>query len=336
MKKKSSSKSKIKTDRKNEREVNETYSLDSQLGSIGLEPPKIYNRNNNQKEITDNTVKNNNANKTKKQVAKKYQQSKPLTPQQKRELQNQKRKKNKLKRKIIFYFILTISIAAVIIVLSLTVLFKIDTVKISGNNKYSQKEIAAVLPIQKEQNLFLADTSSAAKKLEENLPYIYSVEIKRKLPSTIQVNVTEVKTVYSIKNQDKSYTILDDNLKVLEAKAQKKAKGAIEIKKAALKTAKEGYEAEFTDKNLKKNLLVLLDAIKRLKLEKTSAVYSNDINNNFIVYDKRITFKLGSLDDIDNKIYSALTATEKLDESNPNVEGTLTVTDGKQVYFTEE
>ncbi|MBR6391650.1 MAG: hypothetical protein IKS12_00030, partial [Eubacterium sp.] len=67
-----------------------------------------------------------------------------------------------------------------------------------------------------------------------------------------------------------------------------------------------------------------------------SAVYSSDINNNFIVYDSRITIKLGTLDNLENKIYSALTAIEKLNESNPQAEGVLTVTDNKQVYFSEK
>ena len=110
----------------------------------------------------------------------------------------------------------------------------------------------------------------------------------------------------------------------------------MEIRKAAVKTAVEGQPIEFTDKNLKKNLLRILDSIKRIQLEKVSAIQSDDINNNFIEYDNRITFKLGAIDDLDNKIYSALTATEKLDESNPSVEGVMTVTDGKQVYFTEK
>jgi hypothetical protein len=55
-----------------------------------------------------------------------------------------------------------------------------------------------------------------------------------------------------------------------------------------------------------------------------------------MVYDGRITYKFGTTENLENKIYSALTATEKLNESNPNAKGEMTVTDVKQIYFTEK
>ena len=295
------------------------------LGAYGLEPPKLYRKE--QSKIISQKVES-----TKQSLKKK---NAPKTIQQQRAQQNKKRRLKFFTRKIILYSALVVGIAAVIVILSLTVLFKIQTITIKGNEVYTTEEISAVLPIQTEKNLFLADTSGAKEKLEENLPYIYNAQIKRKLPSTIVVNIEETPQVYAIKNKDKTYTLLDGNFKVLEASVQESPKGAITIKKAALKVAEKGKTAVFTNDKIKNNLEILINEKNSLKLEKITELYSADINNNFYVYDGRITIKLGSTENIENKIYSALAAIEKLEEQNPQVTGELTVGTGKQVYFTE-
>ncbi len=309
-----------------EREDSEFGTLNSSLGSFGLEPPKRYR--------TEQQV----SQKPEKRVIKR--KAKPELKHNKtldeiRVIENRRRKMAKVRRKILFYAGLVIAIIGVIVVLSLTVLFKIDNIVIKGNSIYKTKEITAVLPIENGSNLFLCDTDKASAKLEENLPYIYNAEINRKIPSTVVVNITETPVVYSVKNKDKTFTLLDGRFKVLEV-SSKKNKNTVAINRATLKSAVAGQIAEFSEEKIKDNLLELTDAISRLKLDKVTAIYSSDINNNYIVYDSRITIKLGTLENLDNKIYSALTAIEKLNESNPQAEGVMTISNDKQVYFTEK
>lgn len=314
--------------------------LNNELGSFNLEPPKIY-RKEQEKRLTynqDNSRSEKSKGKKTKSKGKKKKvtsSKQNITTQQKRKEENQKRKKKILIRKILFSLGVVFLIIAVLVVLSLTVFFKIDTITITGNNKYTTQQIESVLPIEKNKNLFLADTSSAKEKLESSLPYIYNAEIDRKLPSTITVKVTETDNIYAIKNKDKTYLLLDNNLKVLESASAKKPKNAVDIKKATVSNAVEGNIAEFTDKQTSKDLLALADAINKLDLTQATAIYSDDINNNFIVYENRIVFKLGSCDDLENKLYSALAAVKKLNETNPQAEGEMTVTGDKQIYFTE-
>lgn len=319
--------------KENEKKVKRTFSqgrdnefstLNDSLGSFGLEPPKRRSHQSEREYHNDSRTK-----------ASGLQNDRPKTRNEIRADEDKKRKSAKLRRKILSYILLVVAIAAVIIVLSLTVLFNINTITIKGNKKYNNQEITAVLPIEKGKNLFVCDTKGAAKKLEENLPYIYKADIQRKIPSTIVVNITETPTVYSVLNSDKTYTLLDGNFKVLETSA-KKNKNSVTLDKLSLKTAVIGQVAELSNKKIKKNLLTITDAVNRLKLEKVTGVSSTDINNNYIIYDKRITIKLGNLENIDNKIYSALAVIDRLNESNPQAEGIITVSDDKQVYFTEK
>lgn len=314
--------------------------LNDELGSFNLEPPKIY-RKEQEKRLTYNQEnrRSKNTDTKKKSSLKGKKRRTPAkqgkTAQQKRKEENQKRKKKILARKILFSVCVILLVFAVLAVLSLTVFFKIDTITITGNSKYTTQQIESVLPIEKNKNLFLSDTSSAKEELETALPYIYNAEIERKLPSTITVKITETDNIYAIKNKDKTYLLLDKDLKVLETSVTKKPKNAIDIKKATVTNPVAGSRAEFNDEQMSQDLLSLTESISKLDLSETTSIYSDDINNNFIVYDNRIVFKLGSCDDLENKLYSALAAVEKLNETNPQAEGEMTVTGDKQIYFTE-
>ena len=60
------------------------------------------------------------------------------------------------------------------------------------------------------------------------------------------------------------------------------------------------------------------------------------LSDNYVVYDNRITFKLGNSKDLDTKIMKGLAACDKLNSSSPNATGTMTVSTDKSIYFTEE
>ena len=330
MKKKSTKK--VKNNRASQSD--DSRALNRELGNFGLEPPKIYkNKTTDSVQSYDNDFSN--------LPSFSRQRSTSGKSSERGERRNTKsktdsRKKSKLRRQIIFYCSLTLAIIAIVIVLSVTVLFKIHTITIKGNEVYSQQQIAAVLPIEKEENLFLFDKDNAANKVKENLPYVYDVDIKRKLFSTVIVTVTETPQVYCTVNNDNTYTYLDDTFKVLEEHGGAIPEGAIVLKNVKLKSAVRGQQAEFAKKKEKKNIEKLVNAVKDLNAENITAIYSKDVNNNYMEYGGRITIKLGTLDNLERKLLASFTAIEKLNETNPGAKGTITATNDKQIYFTDK
>lgn len=331
-------KEKVKLDREQE----ELKSLGSELGSFGLEPPKRYRREQETENKPQKKAPQRNAKKpAKKNTGKKpasASASKKQAPQKKmtrQELNKLRQKKKKIRTAIVI--IVTILVLAIVLgVLSVTVLFKIDKINVTGNERYDTKQVLAVLPIEPEKNLLICDIDGATEKLEKNLPYIYNVEIERKLPSTLNVKITEAKILYSVKNADRSYALLDDKFKVVETSVAKfpQNKTIIAIEKAALASNVAGETATFTNAKLEKSLSAMTLAVSKQGIDKITKIYSTDVNNNFLVYDDRITIKVGNTSDITNKLYSAMAAIDKLNESNPEAEGEMTATGGKQVYFT--
>lgn len=308
--------------------------LNAELGSsFGLEPPKKY-RPDQVLPGRDNDLRRNSAvvKRGRKKSAAPSRDNKHLS----KEAQIKARKKrNKLRRALSVIGVL-LAVAVVVCVLSLTVFFKIDSISITGSKKYSQQEIIAVLPFEKNDNLFLINKDECAERIEKNLPYIYSVEISRKLPSTVVIKVTQANRLFAVKNSDKTYTVLDDNLKVLEKSSRKCPSGAIRIKKATLKSAVTGEKAEFSQKHTNKCIPAMIDVIKDMRLDEATGIYSDGSDSNYVVYDSRITIKLGAVSGMEDKLYAALTAIEKLNSTNPTAKGEIASYGGKQVYFTEK
>lgn len=317
-----------KSQRKKTTKENRISARDSEhnLYDLGIEPPKIYRESQRSEYAADNSTSRKSARKNK-------MERQNLTRAEKRHKDNKKRKKRNTFRKIMIWFAAIIAFAAVGTVLSLTVFFHIDTISVSGNEIYSKDEILAQCPIEIGENLFLSDTKNAKEMLEQNLPYIYNAEITRKLPYTIQIKITEATPQYSIK-QDKTYILLNDNFKVLENNAEK-AQGIL-ISKAEISSAQPGSEIVFKDSDIGECLKQLAAVVNDNDFSEITSIYSNSIRDNYVVYENRIAFKLGTCDNLENKIYQGLTACEELNQSNPNAEGTMTITGGKSLYFTEK
>lgn len=287
---------------------------------FGLEPPKIYNEH-------------GSGENRRRKISK---QNKNVSTNEKRKRQNKKRRLKNSVRKALITIGLLLALLAVGIVLSLTVFFKIETVNISGSGMYSTEEITAYCTIDEGDNLFLINKEKCAENLKQKLPYIYDVDIKTELPSTLNINITEATAAYRIKNDDESYTLLDDRFKVLDNASQETADGAIEIQNAAVISNENGVTIGFENEESAKGLNQLSEMIKKLNITEATAISSDGKNNNYIVYENRIVLKLGDFENLENKIYRGLAGCEKLNESDPNARGTMDLSTGKQFYFTPE
>ncbi len=312
-------------------DYNELNSLNNELGSFGLEPPKRY-RSQQPDDFQNEKMTKQSSKKLRSERSKSNSQ---MTSAQKNAIH---KKKRRLKKKVrIAIGITGLCIALIVAVIVCLIVFcKIETITVNGTEKYTTEQVLAVLPVEKGKNLFLFDSEGAENKLCENLPYIYSVDIKRKLPSTVEVNITQADRLYYIENNEGLYTYIDDNFKTVDVNVSEPTQNGIEIKKIAVSQSVLGQKAEFTDENIADNVKELMTVVNNLKLDEVTAIYSEGNLSNYLVYENRIIIKIGEINNAENKVYSALSAIEKLNEANPQAEGTMTSIGGKQVYFTEQ
>lgn len=299
---------------KNQRRKTDKLSQDkfgSSLGEVNIDPPRRYRE--------EQRTKETDLNKT--------------------EIRRRQSKKRRLKnsvRKALIAISLLIVLIAVGIVLSLTVFFKIDTINITGSGVYSSEEVLSNCDISYGDNLFMIKKDVCKERLTRNLPYIYDVKITRKLPATVQLEIIDAKVQYVIDNENETFILLDDNFKVLDNASAVGAESAVLITNSVVASAEKGVPISFEDEAVSECLSKLSQAIKATQMTQATSISSTDVNNNYIIYDGRIKFTLGSCDDIENKIYKGLAACEKLDESSPGVKGIITIGTDKQIYFTAD
>lgn len=349
----------------NKNTENKTYIYDFMAG---IEPPQIYRedqkviiiKRNIENSDADNYEKKKAKNKLikeqdkqkkrleKKEKHKKDLEDKELKKEQKRQLKEQKAKekqhkkkkgKRRLKKKYrnILYFILYFIIFILILtILSITTIFKVGEVNAGGSSIYSSQQIIDASMIDIEDNILLVNKNRASKQIQHNLPYIYDVNIKVKLPETVEIEVVDAKPRYRIVNKDKTSVLLDDNFKVLDKAYKGSAENVIDIVNIGTSKIETGDKLVFKDEEISKNLKLITKAIDSTKMESVTAISSTGANNNVIVYDNRLTFNLGTCDDLENKIYKGLSVCAELNSKNENIKGDLDITDGKQIYFIEK
>ncbi len=84
-------------------------------------------------------------------------------------------------------------LAALVVALTAgaTVFFRVETVAVVGNQRYTQEEIVAASGIQMGDNLYALNKTRIDGNIRTALPYIGALTIRRSLPSTIVITVTE-------------------------------------------------------------------------------------------------------------------------------------------------
>ena len=88
--------------------------------------------------------------------------------------------------KLLMFFVICGAIVA-----AMAVFFKVDSIEVTGNSRYTPEEIADSGNIHVGDNMFLINKFKAAEAITQKLPYISSVRISRKLPDTLCIRVEE-------------------------------------------------------------------------------------------------------------------------------------------------
>ena len=92
----------------------------------------------------------------------------------------------------VLYKLLSVLAICGAIIAALTLFFRVDTVVVTGQERYTQEEIVAASGVEKGDNLSLLNKNAVRQRIQDALPYIERVKrINRKLPDTLLIEVEE-------------------------------------------------------------------------------------------------------------------------------------------------
>ena len=120
----------------------------------------------------------------------------------KRKARQRKIRKRRIK---IFIGFLVVALLITGTALSLTVLFPIDSITVTGSEKYTAEEILSAASIKKGDNLFTAKADAGA--MAKKLPYVQSVQTVRKLPGSLTLKVKDAAEYACYKADGKYFTV---------------------------------------------------------------------------------------------------------------------------------
>ncbi len=274
-----------------------------------------------------------------------------INPSQDREAalrEQARRRKQKIRRRQFFvYAAVLLLVAGVGITLSLTVFFHIETIAVEGNSKYASEEIIAKIDIHEQDNLFLSDIKAAEEAISTDFPYIKAVNIKRILPSKILISVTETTAAFVIEEKG-TYTLLDSAGRVLETGLASAPVNLPVIKGVEFASSNIGETAVYKDDTLGPVMEKVMTAVASCDIGKQEYIGETtplsgqgnidvvDLTDTLdirLVFDNRLTLKLGTPTDLEYKLEFAKTA---INELPANARGSLDLSVLKKATYSPE
>ena len=105
--------------------------------------------------------------------------------------QMKKRRRHRRGRFAILYKVLSMLMICAAIVAAMILFFKVDSVTVEGNQRYDSQQIIEVSGVVQGDNLFLLNKYEVSRRIYEQLPYVQQVQISRRFPSGLLIEVKE-------------------------------------------------------------------------------------------------------------------------------------------------
>ena len=217
---------------------------------------------------------------------------------------------------------------------AVTLFFRTEKILVDGNQRYTEQEVIEAAGLQLGSNLYLMNKYDHVQAIFQNLPYVESASINRKLPDTLLVEVKECSAAASVPAEGSKW-LMSMNGKLLE-KTSSRPEGCANVKGCTLVDPVVSGEAEFdADSAYKMTALRSLLQIaeeKRMRVNIETVDLGDDTCLQF-TYAGRFTVKLPWTADFAYKLESLATVVDYLEA---NEKGTINLmTDGKASFTPE-
>lgn len=250
----------------------------------------------------------------------------------KRQKKINKRKLRRQKpRRTIFVVILIVIFVGAIVLLSNTVLFRINNIEVRGNERYQAEEITSLIGIHMGENLFRINPEPEEKRVLSVLPYIDEITISRKFPNTLLVTVKEENAAYKVDTGNYTGILLSADGRVLEKVNDFRLYDVTEV--VGLNTS--GYEVGNTldDEKNEDKVHMVCDIITYLGENGIGNIKYIDINDKYDIrlnYNLKIRIYLGEPSELEDKIIMLAGVLERIHETES---GTIDIRSTSTAFF---
>lgn len=242
------------------------------------------------------------------------------------------RQKKKKRRRLLSRICLCVLVVLAVI-FAPTVFFQVSTIEVTGETRYTSEELIAASGVTQGDNLSFLDKKGITSGLAEQFPYLDTVKVHRKLPSTIQIEVSDRTAALSVEQSGK-YLLMDLTGKALES-VDAAAKDTVEVV-GAKTSLQPGDAVDAADGSRMSAVLKLMDFMGQYDLQ--DHIKKIDVSKAYDVrvqYEDRYTVLLGTIeeDNMEHKVQflKAILGEESLPDS-----GIIDLTDDEVARYRPE
>ena len=199
--------------------------------------------------------------------------------------------------------------------------FNIKEIKATGNTKISDEELISLSGIQIEENTFKIINSKIVNNVKQNA-YVESVKIKRKLPSIIEIQISERTPTYMISLAN-AYVYINNQGYFLEVSKEK-----LNLPILVGYSTKEG-EIHVGSRLCTEDLQKLNDVLQIIKVAESNEIKNlvtkiNILNKNNYILELKSEKKNVHIGDCSN-LSTKMLYIKSILEENKNIEGEIFV-----------
>lgn len=217
--------------------------------------------------------------------------------------EERKRKKRIKRIKLFVKLFLFVGIIAGGITFALTSpIFNIKDINVINNITIPSDTIVSLSGLKPEENIFKFYKGDVINKIKEN-PYVESVEIHRKLPSTIEIDVTERVATYNVDYMGK-YAYINTQGYILEISDDSRGMPIIQGATTSEDEIVPGNRLNENDLRKLEVVIRIMNAAKDSGLDGqvTSIDISNENEYSIYLNDEKKTVHLGDASNLSNKM----------------------------------
>lgn len=214
-------------------------------------------------------------------------------------------KPQKRKRNMSLHYSAVVLIVLIIFsVLSVTVLFNIETASVIGSSIYTVDEIIGVSGIEGGDNMIRKNLGKAEDAITSELIYIEEARIKRKLPSSVEIVIVPCVETASLQDEG-GFMIVSETGKILRISEEPAEDTQVFYGANPAEELKIGDTFRSEDEAKTDVVYRLMELADNKFVSGITSFDVNDRLNISCVYDNRIDIELGVITDADYKFERA-------------------------------
>lgn len=212
------------------------------------------------------------------------------------------RRKRRRGSRLLYYLMFAVLGFTVLFILCITVFFRIDTIRVEGDDTVDQNAIIAQSGIQMGDNLWRTNTSAAAERILSSHIEYDRVEVERSLPSGIVIRLVPSK-IEAVCFYEGQYYSISEGGRIIAVSDQAPADTSLPlVYGCVLQEAEYGDVLIQNDTNRLAALQTVMDAIAENELTGVTHIDLSDLSTIRIYWQNRAELKFGGLDGLSYEI----------------------------------